>query len=132
MNVKQLTCASPDYDMHWHSIDWARCHQTVKKLQARIVKATQRGKPSKVKALQWILTHSFSAKALAVKRVTENKGKDTPGVDQETWSTPTSKSQAILSLKRRGYTPQPLRRIYIPKNNDKNKKRPLSIPTVTS
>lgn len=130
MNVKSLTCASPDYDTHWHSIDWARCHQTVKKLQSRIVKATQEGKPGKVKALQWILTHSFSGKALSVKRVTENKGKNTPGVDQETWSTPAAKSQAILSLKRRGYSPQPLRRIYIPKNNDKNKKRPLSIPVM--
>lgn len=128
MNVKPLTCASPDYDTHWHSIDWARCHQTVKKLQARIVKATQEGKPGKVKALQWVLTHSFSAKALAVKRVTENKGKNTPGVDQETWSTPATKSQAILLLRRCGYTPKPLRRIYIPKNNDKNKKRPISIP----
>ena len=130
MNVEQSACAFPDYDTHWHSIDWARCHQTVKKLQARIVKATQEGKPGKVKALQWILTHSFSGKALAVKRVTENKGKNTPGVDQITWSTPTAKSQAILSLKRRGYTPQPLRRIYIPKNNDKNKKRPISIPVM--
>ena len=130
MDVEQSACASPDYDTHWHSIDWARCHQMVKKLQSRIVKATQEGKPGKVKALQWILTHSFSGKALAVKRVTENKGKNTPGVDQEIWSTPAAKSRAILSLKRRGYTPQPLRRIYIPKNNDKNKKRPLSIPVM--
>ena len=62
--------------------------------------------------------------------MTENKGKNTPGVDQEIWSTPAAKSRAILSLKRRGYTPQPLKQIYIPKNNDKNKKRPLSIPVM--
>ena len=45
------------------------------------MKATQEGRWGKVKALQHLLTHSFAAKALAVKRVTENKGKDTPGVD---------------------------------------------------
>ena len=130
MSANKIACAPPDLDTHWHGIGWARCHQIVKKLQTRIVKATQEGKPGKVKALQWILTHSFSGKALAVKRVTENKGKVTSGVDRVTWSTPTAKSQAILSLKRRGYTPQPLRRIYIPKGNNKNKTRPLGIPVM--
>jgi len=130
MSVEQSTCASPDNEIHWHSIGWLRCHRVVKKLQTRIVKATREGKPGKVKALQWILTHSFSGKALAVKRVTENKGKNTPGIDQKTWSTPAAKSQAVLSLKRRGYTPQPLRRVYIPKGNDKSKRRPLSIPVM--
>jgi RNA-directed DNA polymerase len=100
----------------------------VRRLQTRIVKATQEGKHGKVKSLQWLLTHSFSAKTLAVKRVTENQGKKTPGVDQETWSTPETKSQAVLSLKRRGYKPLPLRRKYIPKSN--GKRRPLGIPTM--
>jgi RNA-directed DNA polymerase len=100
----------------------------VRRLQARIVKATQEGKHGKVKSLQWILTHSFSAKVMAVKRVTENQGKKTPGIDQETWSTPETKSQAVLSLKRRGYKPLPLRRKYIPKSN--GKRRPLGIPTM--
>jgi len=81
-----------------------------------------------VKALQWILTHSFSGKALAVRRVTENQGKKTPGVDGITWSTPEAKSQAMLSIKRRGYRPQPLKRVYIPKAN--GKMRPLGIPTM--
>lgn len=81
-----------------------------------------------MKALQWILTHSFSGKALAVRRVTENQGKKTPGVDGITWSTPESKSHAMLSIKRRGYRPQPLRRVYIPKAN--GKMRPLGIPTM--
>lgn len=81
-----------------------------------------------MKALQWILTHSFSGKALAVRRVTENQGKKTPGVDGITWSTPEAKSQAMLSIKRRGYRPQPLKRVYIPKTN--GKMRPLGIPTM--
>jgi RNA-directed DNA polymerase len=81
-----------------------------------------------VKALQWLLTHSFYGKALAVKRVTENQGKKTAGVDSELWTTPKLKFEAIFKLKRRGYRPMPLRRVYIPKKN--GKKRPLSIPTM--
>jgi RNA-directed DNA polymerase len=81
-----------------------------------------------VKSLQWLLTHSFSGKALAVRRVTENQGKKTPGVDGITWSTPEAKSQAMLSLKRRGYRSLPLRRVHIPKAN--GKMRPLGIPTM--
>ena len=73
------TGASSDLATHWHGIDWARCYREVRRLQARIVKATQDGKHGKVKALQWLLTHSFSGKALAVRRVTENQGKRTPG-----------------------------------------------------
>ena len=34
-----------------------------------------RGRTGKVKSLQWLLTHSFYGRALAVKRVTSNKGK---------------------------------------------------------
>ena len=127
MNAK--ACASSHSNVDWHSIDWAKCYQTVRKLQARIVKATQEGRHGKVKALQWTLTHSFSAKALAVRRVTENQGKNTPGVDGATWSTPAAKSQAIMSLRRHGYKPSPLRRVYIPKANGK-KMRGLSIPTM--
>ena len=59
----------------------------VKKLQIRILKAWQTGRHNKVKALQWLITHSLSAKILAIKRVTENKGKNTPGIDNITWKT---------------------------------------------
>ena len=113
---------------HWHDIKWVECHKNVKRLQARIVKATAEGRWGKVKNLQRILTHSFSAKAIAVKRVTENKGKRTAGVDGETWNTPESKAKAIDSLKRRGYKSSPLRRVEIPKKN--GKKRKLGIPTM--
>jgi RNA-directed DNA polymerase len=92
------------------------------------VKATQEGKRRKVKPLQWLLTHSFSGKAIAVKKVTENTGKNTPGVDGQTWSTSEAKSQAILSLKRHGYKALPLKRVNIPKSNGKT--RPLGIPTM--
>jgi RNA-directed DNA polymerase len=112
----------------WQAIDWHQAHKIVRRLQARIVKATQAGKWGKVKALQHLLTHSFSGKALAVRRVTENHGKRTPGVDGATWDTPAKKAAAIQTLRRRGYRPRPLRRVYIPKSN--GKMRPLGIATM--
>jgi RNA-directed DNA polymerase len=91
----------------------------------RIAKAIREGKRGKAKALQWLLTHSHHAKLLAVRRVTQNKGSKTPGVDGVIWDSNKKKSDAVKTLKRRGYKPQPLRRIYIPK---KKGKRPLGIP----
>jgi RNA-directed DNA polymerase len=126
--MNATACAAFGSETTWHGIDWTAVHRRVKRLQARIVKATQEGRWNKVKALQWLLTHSFSAKALAVKRVTENQGKKTPGVDGETWSTPEVKTQALESLSRKGYQAQPLRRVHIPKANGKT--RPLGIPTM--
>jgi RNA-directed DNA polymerase len=101
----------------WHAIDWRKVHRNVRRLQARIVQATKAKRWGKVKALQRLLTHSFSGKALAVRRVTENQGKNTPGVDKVTWNTPQKKLNAIYSLRQRDYQPQPLRRVYIPKKN---------------
>ena len=45
------------------------------------------------------------------------------GSGRAIWSTPETKSEAVLSLRRRGYKPRPLRRVYIPKSN--RKMRPL-------
>jgi RNA-directed DNA polymerase len=87
MTVAQATGAVSHREVDWHTLDWEQAHRTVRRLQARIVKATQEGRWGKVKALQHLLTHSFSAKVLAVKRVTENQGKRTPGVDGELWDT---------------------------------------------
>lgn len=126
MNAATWACASSG--MTWEGISWVDVQRQVRRLQARIVKATQVGRYNKVKALQWLLTHSFSGKALAVKRVTENKGRNTPGVDKITWKTPEAKINAIASMKRREYSPLPLRRVLIPKKNGKT--RPLGIPVM--
>jgi RNA-directed DNA polymerase len=112
----------------WEAIDWPAAIQTVRRLQARIVKATREGRWNKVKALQRLLTHSLSGKLLAVSRVTESEGKDTPGVDGEIWDTPEKKADAVHRLKSRGYQPRPLRRVYVPKSN--GQRRPLGIPMV--
>jgi RNA-directed DNA polymerase len=129
MNAAQAACASSAHAPSWDQIDWPACERRVRRLQARIVKATRAGRWGKVKALQWLLTHSFSGKALAVKRVTTNQGKRTSGVDGIRWSTPQAKLNAIKSSQRRGYRPLPLKRVWIPKAN--GKLRPLGIPTMT-
>lgn len=113
---------------HWNFIPWEAVEQSVKRLQARIAKAVMAKDLRKVQSLQWILTHSYHAKLLAVRRVTTNRGKNTPGVDGVVWRTSRQKAAAVDRLRRRGYAPQPLRRVYIPKKN--GKKRPLSIPTM--
>jgi len=106
-------------EITWHTIIWDTVRRHVRRLQMRIAKAVKDGKPGKVKSLQWRLTHSFHSKLLAVKRVTSNQGKKTPGIDGILWRCNKAKMQAIISLKRHGYNPQPLRRIYIPKKNGK-------------
>ena len=121
-------CALKTLSVAWNFIRWDKVCERVRSLQRRIAKAISEVKPGRAKALQWIMTHSFSAKLLAVKRVTENKGKNTPGVDGVLWKTSKDKIKAALSLGRLGYAVKPLRRVYIEKKN--GKKRPLGIPTM--
>jgi len=113
----------------WRSIKWKRANRNVRRLQRRIVQAQQQGKKRKVRALQFILTRSYSARCLAVRRVVENPGRRTPGVDGEKLDTPEKKAQAVEKLSAEDYQPQPLKRSYIAKNNGQGF-RPLGIPTM--
>jgi RNA-directed DNA polymerase len=127
MDASNCDVASANWT-HWHGIAWSEAHQVVGRLQARIAKAAKAGEWRNVKRLQRLLTRSTSAKALAVKRVTENRGCKTPGIDRQRWSTPDDKWQAVGTLQHRGYRPKPLRRVYIPKAS--GDRRPLGIPTM--
>lgn len=116
---------------HWNLPDglvWDTVQLKVKQLQMRIAKAAKEGKHRKVQSLQWLLAHSFYAKLLAIRQVTSNKGKNTPGVDGVVWKTSRQKMNAVKLLYRRGYKAIPLRRVYIPKRP--GKLRPLGIPTM--
>ncbi len=128
MTVEQSTDASFGATLTWKSIDWPKVEQNVRRLQMRIAKAVKEGRHRRAQALQWLLTHSQSAKLLAVRRVTTNAGAKTPGVDNQRWRTDQQKLHAALNLKRHGYRALPLRRHYIPKKN--GKLRALSIPTL--
>ena len=129
MTTAQAVGAVSSEAAKWYAIDWPTIDRNVRRLQVRIAQATKEGSWGKVRALQRLLTHSYSGKVLAVRRVTENTGKKTPGVDQEIWDTPEKKIRAVHALKPRGYQPQPLRRVYIPKSDGKTM-RPLGIPTM--
>ena len=73
MTAVVTLAGAPTYEgIDWNRIDWKKVNRNVKRLQARIVKAVEEGRWGKVKALHWLLTHSFSGKALVVRRVTEN------------------------------------------------------------
>src|SRR6202045_240077 len=124
-----LAGAALNTTVDWHSINWKKVYRTVRRLQARIVKAVREGKWHKVKALVYLLTHSFSGRALAILRVISHSGAKTPGVDGVIWNTPEAKSAAFSTLRRHGYQPQPLHWLYISRSN--GKQRLLGIPTMT-
>jgi RNA-directed DNA polymerase len=126
--IAKLTGAS-SASISFEAIDWQKAVIEVRRLQMRIAKAYRERKHGRVKALQWLLTHSFYAKLLAVKRVVQNKGARTPGVDGVIWKTSDQKIKAAQTLRRCDYQTKPLKRIYIPKKQ-KGKLRPLSIPVM--
>lgn len=124
-----ITGASLASNKGWKAINWNKSEKLVFRIQMRIAKAMKEKKFNKVKALQRILTRSYSAKSMAVRKVTSNKGAKTSGIDGITWKTDKQKAEAINNLQHKGYKPLPVRRIYIDKSNGKGK-RPLGIPSM--
>ena len=118
-----------DMKLRWSQINWTEAEEQVSRLQIRIVKATLEQKWRLVKRLQYLITNSFYAKAIAVRRVITNKGKRTPGIDGELWKTDAEKMKAVNELNCQTYHARPLKRIYIEKFG-KTEKRPLGIPTM--
>ena len=116
--------------LQWNQINWKKAEEQVNRLQIRIVKATLEQKWRLVKRLQYLITHSFYAKALAVRRVVTNPGKKTPGIDGVLWKSDKDKMEAVLALNVQTYHAKPLKRIYIEKFG-KKEKRPLGIPTMS-
>lgn len=126
--LKIVTGAPYTEKSDWDRIDWDHVRNQVKRMQIRIAKAVRENRIGKAKALQRLLSHSFYAKLLAVKRVSENKGAKTAGIDGVKWRTPKQKMKAVFDLRRKDYQTLPLKRIHIPKRN--GKMRPLSIPVM--
>lgn len=128
--VHSTGASSTKRQTNWEDLKFPIIEAHVFQLQMRIAKAEREGRKSKVKVLQRLLTSSFYAKCLAIKRVTSNSGGKTPGVDEIILRTPKQKMAAVFDLKRGGYSASPLKRIHIPKKSGNGKTRPLSIPTI--
>src|SRR5919202_72778 len=115
--------------VEWHSINWRKLERRVYKLQKRIYRASNRGDVKAVRRLQKTLMKSWSARALSVRRVTQdNTGKKTAGVDGVKSLSPVARLKLVNSLKL-GSKVSPTRRVWIPKPGTEEK-RPLGIPTM--
>lgn len=119
----------------YQQINWKKCQNDLNKMQEDLVWSFRAGNKKKVKALQNQIVNSFATRALAVRRVTTNKGSLTAGVDGVTWKTSQARMDAIQQLRYwtenpKLYKAKPVRRVMIPKPKQPLEKRPLGIPAM--
>ncbi len=115
--------------VEWNQTDWRKLERRVYKLQKRIYRASNRGDLKAVRRLQKTLMRSWSARMLAVRRVTQdNQGKKTAGVDGVKSLSPVRRLAMVKNLELKGKS-KPTRRVWIDKPGS-NEKRPLGIPTM--
>ena len=121
------TAQQPAYE--WNDLPWRKLEAQVFKLQRRVFKASERGDTKTVHRLERLLMHSWAAKCLAVRKVTQdNRGKKTAGVDGIKELSPAGRLRLASDLRFQA-KPQLVRRVWIPKPG-KAEKRPLGIPTL--
>ncbi len=117
-------------DVEWRNIDWKTVQRRVFKLQRLIFKASSRGEHSKMRRYQKLLTKSYNARLLAVRRVTQdNIGRKTAGVDGIKNLKPKQRFNLVAMLKKSPKKPKPTKRVWIPKPV-RDEFRPLGIPTI--
>lgn len=117
----------------WKQIDWMACNKELLRLQAKLYNALKlKKKLTEIKEIHNEILTSFASRALAVRKVTTNSGGNTSGIDGQLWKRDDQRWSGILWLKNlnwNGYKCEPIKRVYIPKNNS-SEKRPLGIPTI--
>ncbi|MGK7882767.1 MAG: group II intron reverse transcriptase/maturase [Crocosphaera sp.] len=122
--------ASLKTTISWNTINWAKVQRKVFKLQKKIFQAVKSGNKAKAHKLQKLLSKSYYAKLLAVRKVTQdNQGKKTAGIDGKKVFYPKQRLKLVNELRLEGYKAKPLRRVWIPKPG-RDEKRPLGIPTI--
>ena len=124
------TASRPKRLRDWRDIDWRQSKSAVKGLRQQIYRAAQKGDHKKLRSLQRLMLKSRANAELSVRQVTQiNKGRKTPGVDEQVALTPDERTELIKDLLHDvTWKAQPAKRVYIPKSD--GRKRPLGIPTI--